>query len=124
MNNKMIGTYFERKMCNLLSDKGWWVHFIEPKQSGAQPFDIIAVKNGRAIAIDCKTCASDRFSIDRLEDNQIMAFDKWIACGNNEPYIIIEHDEDIYIVPYSYLKDNKSIKLEGLEWARWGVLPV
>lgn len=124
MNNKMLGTYFERKMCNHLNNDGWWVHFIEPKQSGAQPFDIIAVRNGRAIAIDCKTCAGSKFSIDRLEDNQIYAFDKWLKCGNEMPYIAVEHKEDIYMIPYGYLKDMKAVKLEDIEWAKWGVLPV
>lgn len=124
MNNKMIGTYFERKMCNLLSNEGWWVHFIEPKQSGAQPFDIVAVRNRRAIAIDCKTCVNAKFSIDRLEDNQIYAFEKWLRCGNEMPYIAVEHEDDIYMIPYGYLKDKQSVKLEELQWARWGVLPV
>lgn len=124
MNNKRLGTAFEQKVCRLLADDGWWVHFIEPKQSGAQPFDIIAVRHGRAVAIDCKTCASARFSIERLEDNQILAFEKWMACGNAEPYIIVEHADDVYIIPYKYLRENKSIKLEDLQWAKWGVLPV
>lgn len=124
MNNKMLGTYFERKMCNLLSNQGWWAHFIEPKQNGAQPFDIIAVKNGRAVAIDCKTCSSNRFTIDRLEDNQICAFDKWLRCGNEMPYVAVEHNDDIYMIPYGYLRVEKSIKLEDAEWAKWGVLPV
>ena len=124
MNNKKLGTAFEQKICKMLNRDGWWVHFIEPKQNGAQPFDIIAVRHGRAVSIDCKTCASGRFSIDRLEDNQIFAFDKWIACGNDDPRVIVEHGEDIYVIPYSYLKENKSVKLEDLQWARWGVLPV
>ena len=108
----------------MLNHDGWWVHFIEPKQSGAQPFDIIAVRHGRAVAIDCKTCAKNTFSIDRLEDNQIFAFDKWKACGNSDPYVIVAHDDDIYVIPYSYLKENKTMKLEESQWARWGVLPV
>ena len=124
MNNKKLGAAFEKKICDMLNHDGWWVHFIEPKVSGSQPFDIVAVRNGRAVAIDCKTCASNRFTIDRLEDNQILAFEKWISCGNNEPHVIVEHGEDIYIIPYTYLKENKSIKLEELTWARWGVLPV
>ena len=124
MNNKRIGTAFENKVCKMLQADGWWVHFIEPKQSGAQPFDIIAVRHGRAVAIDCKTCAKNTFSIDRLEDNQIFAFDKWKACGNSDPYVIVEHDDDIYVIPYSYLKENKTMKLEESQWARWGVLPV
>lgn len=124
MNNKRIGTAFEKRICDILNHDGWWVHFIEPKQNGAQPFDIVAVRNGRAIAIDCKTCVNKRFSIERLEDNQITAFDKWIACGNADPYVIVEHGEDIYVIPYSYLKDVTSVKLEDLQWAKWGVLPV
>lgn len=124
MNNKMIGTYFERKMRNLLNNEGWWVHFIEPKQSGAQPFDIIAVKNGRAIAVDCKTCVSNNFPLSRLEDNQIYAFEKWIRCGNSMPYVAVEHEDEIYMIPYDYLRDKKVVKLEDLEWAKWGVLPV
>lgn len=124
MNNKKLGTQFEQKICKMLNHDGWWVHFIEPKQSGAQPFDIIAVRHGRAVAIDCKTCAKNTFSIDRLEDNQIFAFDKWKACGNSDPYVIVEHDDDIYVIPYSYLKENKTMKLEESQWARWGVLPV
>lgn len=118
MNNKKLGTQFEKRICEMLKRDGWWVHFIEPKQNGAQPFDIIAVRNGRAVAIDCKTCASERFTIDRLEDNQIFAFDKWVACRNDDPYVIVEHCEDIYVIPYSYLKENRSVKLEDLQWAR------
>ena len=124
MNNKMRGTCFERKMCTLLSNEGWWVHFIEPKQSGAQPFDIIAVKNGRALAIDCKTCVNDKFPLSRLEDNQIYAFEKWIRCGNDMPYVAVEYKDEVYMIPYKYLRDNWVVKLEELQWAKWGVLPV
>lgn len=115
VSNKKIGSDFEKKVCELLSKDGWWVHFIEPKQSGAQPFDIIAVRDGRAIAIDCKTCVSNRFSIDRLEYNQVFAFEKWLACGNSEPYVVVEHNDDIYIVPYLYLKKNKAVKMEDMD---------
>ena len=124
MNNKKLGTRFEQRVCNLLNDDGWWVHFIEPKQNGAQPFDIIAVRYGRAIAIDCKTCAKNTFSIDRLEDNQVFAFEKWMACGNREPYIFVEHEAEIYVIPYKYIKRHVSVNLEDVQWAKWGTLPV
>ena len=124
MNNKKLGSEFEKRMCKLLSEDGWWVHFIEPKANGAQPFDIIAVKNGRAVAMDCKTCVNSRFSIDRLEDNQIYAFEKWLRCGNEMPYIAVEHEDDVYMIPYGYLRDKQSVKLKELQWTKWGVLPV
>ena len=50
MNNKIIGTAFEKEMCELLANRGYWVHFITPDNRGAQPFDIIAVKDGKAFA--------------------------------------------------------------------------
>ena len=117
MNNKVKGTAFERKMCNILSRNGYWVHFISPDNSGAQPFDIIAVKSGMAIAADCKTCVDDTFRIGRLEDNQIMAFERWVACGNLDPVIFVEHDKNIYLIPYNDLKEKRGVKLD--EHYRW-----
>lgn len=111
MNNKRLGTAFEREVCELLSHNGYWVHFISPDSRGAQPFDIIAVKNGRAVAIDCKTCAASRITLTRLEDNQVLAFEKWLKCGNDMPLIFIKHQEKIYVVEYSDLKEKKSVQL-------------
>ena len=39
MNNKKLGTEFEREAVTLLSQKGYWVHFITPDSRGSQPFD-------------------------------------------------------------------------------------
>lgn len=113
--NKKIGTEFEKKVCKILADKGYWVHFIAPNILGSQPFDIIAVKNGKAIAIDCKTCVSARFNISRLEENQIAAFEKWLKCGNSEPLIIIEHYKKIVFVEYSKLKNERTVKVDELQ---------
>lgn len=115
MNNKRLGTAFERMVCEWLAKKGCWVHFITPDASGAQPFDIIAVHHGRAIALDCKTCADHIFRISRLEDNQIMAFEKWLKCGNEEPLVFIEYKRDIYIVGYRKLKELEKVDLQKRE---------
>ena len=98
----------------MLSDAGYWVHFLAPDARGAQPFDVIAAKDGKAIAIDCKTCVSERFNISRLEDNQITAFEKWLKCWNDEPLIVIEHYGDVRIVEYSTLKKERSVKVNEL----------
>lgn len=112
MNNKRLGTQWEKDFCKLLAGKGYWVHFITPDNRGAQPFDIIAVKAGEAYAYDCKTCADDVFRISRLEDNQIMAFEKWIACGNTNPNIAVLHNDKVYLVSYSHLKKMGAVKLD------------
>ena len=94
----------------------WFVSgFITPDASGAQPFDIIAVHHGRAIALDCKTCADHIFRISRLENNQIMAFEKWLKCGNEEPLVFIEYKRDIYIVGYRKLKELGKVDLQKRE---------
>lgn len=112
MNNKKIGTAWEKRCCDILKDCGYWVHFIAPDSRGSQPFDIIAVKGGLAKAIDCKTCVAKKFTIKRLEDNQIMAFEKWLKCGNTDPEIWVEHKGKLVIIKYSRLKSLEKIDLE------------
>lgn len=106
MNNKRLGTAFEKKLCAWLCHRGWWVHFLSPDHTGSQPFDVIAVKDGKALAIDCKTSAKPIFNISRLEDNQVMAFEKWIACGNEMPLLAVEYNEKIYLIRYDELKQK------------------
>ena len=112
MNNKRLGMSFEKEFVEKLAARGYWVHFIVPDSRGAQPFDVIAVKDGVAHAIDCKTCTSNTFSISRLEDNQISAFEKWLSCKNTDPIIAVKHDGRIYTILYSELKAKGKIKLE------------
>ena len=112
MNNKRLGTAFERKFCALLAARGFWVHFMSPSASGAQPCDIIACKNNTPYLFDCKTCEDDTFRISRLEDNQIFAFTKFKICGNTKCFIAIEHDNKIYLVRYEYLAQKRKAKLD------------
>lgn len=116
MNNKKLGTVFEREVCRLFANRGYWVHFITPDSRGAQPFDIIAVKNQMAIAVECKTLADSRnyFPKSRLEDNQILAFNKWIQCGNCYPIIAILWKSHIYFVSYKELCDQDKIDMRKL----------
>lgn len=115
MNNKRLGTAFEREVVNLLSQKGYWVHFITPDASGSQPFDIIAVKENSPIAIDCKTSSVKWFNISRLEENQKTAFELWIKKGNSYAMIFVKYTDKIYCVPYWVLKILKKINLENRE---------
>lgn len=114
MNNKRLGTDFEREFVQMLANRGFWVHFINPDRTGSQPFDVIAVKNGKAYAFDCKTCSTKRFSIDRLEDNQILAFEKWLSCGNTQPMIAIKYRNQVKILYYTDLKALTVVNIEEL----------
>lgn len=111
-SNKKIGSEWEKECCRILRNNGYWVHFITPDSRGAQPFDIIAVKNGKAKAIDCKTCESNIFPFSRLEQNQIYAFERWIKCGNIAPEIWVKHNKKLYIICYRELKEKRRIRLQ------------
>lgn len=114
MNNKMLGTEFERQFVKILANCGYWVHFLNPDRAGAQPFDVIAVRDGKAYAIDCKTSTTRRFTMDRLEDNQILAFEKWLNCGNTEPLIAIKYKSTIRLLWYTDLKALNVVKIDDL----------
>lgn len=116
MNNKQLGTKFEQDMCKILTDNEYWVHFITPDARGAQPFDIIAVKHCVPYAIECKTLTYSRryFTIDRLEDNQILAFERWRRCGNNSPIIAVKQANSIITFTYDILSEAKRIDMEKM----------
>ena len=114
MNNKELGTTFEKLVVKRLAEIGYWVHFISPDNSGAQPFDIIAAKNGVAVVGDCKTCKDHIFRLSRLEENQKMAFEKWIACGNTEPLIFIWYKSKIKVINYTDLKREGKVDLDAI----------
>ena len=118
-SNKRLGMMFEQAVVTLLREDGYWVHFLTPDARGAQPFDIIAVKDGRARAIDCKTCSLPFITLRRLETNQQFAFDRWISCGNDMPEVICKFEDKVYRIPYSLLKKDKRVDLFGrIVWRR------
>lgn len=119
MNNKVLGNNFEKEMAEILSKKGWWVTLLTPNQhTGAQPADLIAVKNNTGILIDCKVCSTHLFPIKRIEQNQWSASDKFLKCGNDEYYIAIKYKENIYMIPIETInKKEKNIDLNlQMKW--------
>lgn len=117
MNNKKLGSAFEKDFCKVLADEGWWVHFLNPNTSGAQPFDIIAIKDSVVATLDCKTCATDSFSLSRIEDNQWLAFSNLVWKTNAVCGFIVSHDDKLYFISFSDAKNaldhgQKSIKLD------------
>lgn len=112
MNNKELGTSFETDFVELLNRNSFWAHFIVPGKSGKQPFDVIAIKYGKAFVFDCKTCSKNSISYSRLEDNQIFAMEKAIRCGCEHAYIAVLHNDNVYIIRYEELKELRSVKLD------------
>lgn len=111
-NVKKIGDKFEQEFCEILANAGYWCHLIVPNRAGAQPFDVIAARNGIAYAFDCKTCVSNRFSVGRIEENQKCAFELWQTYRNPEPFFAVKHNDVVYMIPWSDLCDGQSVRID------------
>ena len=126
--NKKLGNDFEQELCQILADAGYWTHNFANRKNG-QPADIIAVKDTTAYLIDAKVCTYEVFPFRRIEDNQQLAMDMWIECGNIEPYFALKCRNEIYMVGYTTIKDlmrngKKQLNLEdmnkyGMRLATW-----
>ncbi len=115
MNNKRIGTNFEKEYIETLRKQGYWATFLEPKgHIGSQPCDIIAIKDNFPMLVDCKTSNTHLFQIRRVEENQRRAYKRYCECGNTKYILAIKYSNRIYEID---MKDidftQKSIDLEG-----------
>lgn len=91
-SNKSVGNSFEREMCDLLGEHGFWAHNFAQKKDG-QPADIIALKGTVAFLIDCKECEGNRFVFSRIEENQRLAMTKFRSCvGLAFTYFFVKFD--------------------------------
>lgn len=105
MSNKSLGNSFEREFATILYNYGWWVHLLQQNQAG-QPADLIAVRHGSAILVDCKVCSGDRFPLSRVEDNQDMAMTLWYDCGNGSAWFALKTPSGkVYMIPHIRLHD-------------------
>lgn len=117
MNNKTIGNSFEIEYAGILSKNGFWVAYMTPKKNiGSQPCDLIAIKNDISFLVDCKTCKTHLFSLNRVEENQRQAFKKYIKCGNTKYILAIKYNGKIYEIDMKDIDFRKKyIDLDNLE---------
>lgn len=98
MNNKKLGSKFEKELCGLLAKNGFWAYNC-PNKSVGQPVDIIASRNGHPCLIDAKECTNDIFDTIRIEENQQNSMMLWDYTGNGEGYYAMRFsDGQIYMV--------------------------
>lgn len=106
MSNKKLGSDFEKEFAKILSDKEFWAMNVPDDKQG-QPFDIIAAKNNKIYAFECKTCSTKMFNINRIEVNQRYAMNKFAECGNEATYFVFKFKDKIYIQEASEILSAK-----------------
>lgn len=128
--NKKIGNSFEQDLCELLYEKGFWVHNLAQNQSG-QPADIIAVINSKPYLIDAKVCSDNKFPLSRIEENQKLSMDLWGNCKNGVGWFAFLIDGEVLMMAYSNIKEiqmtnsNKTVLTlsdivdKGMTFEKW-----
>lgn len=99
-----------------MSKLGYWATFLEGgNNTGSQPFDVIACKDNKIWAIDCKTLNNKNglFPLERIEQNQVFAYKKFKKCGNENFFLAILWNNDVYFIPMAdVIFEEKSIDLK------------
>lgn len=110
MSNKVLGSCFERELCERLSEYGFWATNLAMSKAG-QPADVIAVRNKVAYLIDAKVCSSRGFALSRVEENQEYAMTLWEERGNGQGWFAIKMPtEEVYMIPHIAMKAYKRVK--------------
>lgn len=128
MTNKKLGNDFESEFCEMLASEGFWVHNMAQNAAG-QPADVIAVKDKKALLIDCKVCTRKGFALSRIEENQDLSMELWRECGNGEGWFAIKTNEGvIFMLPHLGTKALRLTKTVatiedlaeyGCEYRKW-----
>lgn len=109
MSNAKRGSETERRICEMLSSKGWWVHRFQRNDGGQQPCDIVAMRKSHNLLIDAKHCEKPYLATYRIEANQRtcfdMASDKGIEC-----LFVCEYKGEFYSLRWSEIDFNRSIQ--------------
>lgn len=112
------GKKFEDEFCWFLSNNGFYVIYNEKNASGAQPVDVIALKNNEPFMFECKNLEnkSGLFPLSRVESNQLHAYKKYTDCGNSKFALAILWNDNVYIIDFYLLQFfDKSINLKNVE---------
>lgn len=128
MSNKKLGNDFESEFCEILAQHGFWVHNMQQNASG-QPADVIASRNRVPRLVDCKVCSNNQFSLSRVEENQIMAMERWYKTGNGQGWFALKlTDGSVWMLTlgdmklasklYGYLTENR-IRENGVPLKEW-----
>lgn len=130
MNNTTIGNRTERTVSNIFRKKGYWVYNCPKSKTGAQPFDLIAIRGGTNYIVwfvDGKHVRENEvsFKLERIEPNQLASMEyasgfAKVNAKNMGFAIEFERTNEFYWLSYldalELLKTNeKSINLNKLK---------
>lgn len=118
LKSQKNGKKFEEELCWWFRKNGFYPEYHEKSISGSQNGDITAIKNNIAFKIEAKNLdnSTGRFPLDRIEQNQTLAYKTYRECGNSNYIIAVKWNNNVYFIDFGILQFfNKSIPLANLE---------
>lgn len=118
LKSQKNGKKFEEELCWWFRKNGFYPEYHEKSVSGSQNGDITAIKNNIAFKIEAKNLdnSTGRFPLDRIEQNQSLAYKAFRECGNSNYVIAVKWNNNVYFIDFGILQFfSKSIPLSNLE---------
>jgi Holliday junction resolvase len=113
-----VGEKFEKELCKFFANRNYYVIYNNKGVSGAQCFDMLIIRDNVCFAIECKNLENKNgiFNIDRVEENQLLAYKRFLECRNHNFVLAILWNDNVYIVNFDLLEYyKKSIDLKKIE---------
>lgn len=113
-----VGKQFEEDLCEFFAKIDFYAIYNNRNNSGAQPFDILVIERNQAYAYECKNLENKNglFPISRVEENQLLAYKRFKECGNNNMYLAILWNDNVYFINFDLLcYFDKHINLKNIE---------
>lgn len=113
-----LGKSFEEDLCWYYFSKGYFVEYHEKGVTGSQSCDITIIKDDIATMVECKNLEAKNgvFNLSRVEENQKLAYARYIECGNTNFILAVLWDNKVYFIDFGIINYfNKSIDLKDIE---------
>lgn len=113
MNQSKVGRKTEFESAEYFSKKGYWVYQCPNTQAG-QPADLIVAKDNKITLVEVKHCKNNRFTLNRIEPNQITAYRFFKSKGNKSHKILIKFKDGVYLMDFTYIEYFKSKGIKSI----------
>ena len=115
MKNYEIGKITEFNAAKFFSKHDYWVYQF-PKTQAGQPADLIVIKNNKATLVEVKHCKSDRFSLNRIEPNQLTTYKFFKSKGNTSHKILIAFKSGVCLLDFKYIYIRKKLDEKSIDF--------
>lgn len=115
MKNHEIGKITEFNAAKFFSEKGYWVYRC-PRTEAGQPADLIVAKDNKITLVEVKHCKSDRFSLNRIEPNQLTTYKFFKRKGNTSHKILIAFKSGVCLFDFKYIYIRKKLDEKSIDF--------